>query len=150
LQILNLSQLRFSCRSEYGSEFEYDAPAKILEKARHGLAEFDDQQLIVVSQVLANDINIGYEEITNILVQEFNGVKIRNLRHLAQLVDCKYPSPGSQISQKIKKTRWVLSFSFTHHPTLFTYFKCTIFKVWKIIIECFSTCLVISEYALSF
>ncbi|CAM6075090.1 unnamed protein product [Sphagnum tenellum] len=61
--------------------------AKILEKARHGLAEFDDQQLIVVSQVLANDINIGYEEITNILVQEFNGVKIRNLRHLAQLVD---------------------------------------------------------------
>lgn len=25
--------------------------AKILEKARHGLAEFDDQQLIVVSQV---------------------------------------------------------------------------------------------------
>jgi hypothetical protein len=71
LQILNLSQLRFSCRSEYGSEFEYDAPAKILEKARHGLAEFDDQQLIVVSQVLANDINIGYEEITNILVKLF-------------------------------------------------------------------------------
>jgi hypothetical protein len=26
LQILNLSQLCFSCRSEYGSEFEYDAP----------------------------------------------------------------------------------------------------------------------------
>ncbi|KAG0592789.1 hypothetical protein KC19_1G280900 [Ceratodon purpureus] len=73
--------------SEYGADFEFDAPVKILEKARHGMAEFDDEQLIVVSQVLANDVNIGYEEITNTLVKTFNGVKIRNLKHLAHLVD---------------------------------------------------------------
>jgi len=78
-------------RSEYGADFEFDAPVchpvvcagthltwlsqfyvlvlftfsrevvddftfhckqvKILEKARHGMAEFDDEQLILVSQV---------------------------------------------------------------------------------------------------
>uniref|UniRef100_A0A7I4EG20 Protease Do-like PDZ domain-containing protein n=1 Tax=Physcomitrium patens TaxID=3218 RepID=A0A7I4EG20_PHYPA len=73
--------------SEYGQDFEYDAPVKILEKSRHGMAEFDDEQLVVVSQVLANDVNIGYEEIANTLVKTFNGVKIRNLRHLADLID---------------------------------------------------------------
>ncbi|KAJ7542645.1 hypothetical protein O6H91_09G004900 [Diphasiastrum complanatum] len=80
-----------------------DWSLRLLERARNGVAEFDDEQIVVMSQVLANDLNIGYEDITNaqILkkrqgnnqfwgkakVQNFNGVKIRNLKQLAQLVD---------------------------------------------------------------
>lgn len=50
--------------------------------------------MVVVSQVLACDATLGYEDLFNIRVQRFNGTKIRNLRHLAEMVyadkDAKY------------------------------------------------------------
>jgi S1-C subfamily serine protease len=52
-------------RSEYGKEYEFDAPVKLLEKHLHAMAQSVDEQLVVVSQVLVSDINIGYEEIVN-------------------------------------------------------------------------------------
>eukprot|EP00850_Spirogloea_muscicola_P019028 SM000181S03553 [mRNA] locus=s181:225502:231751:- [translate_table: standard] len=73
--------------SEYGPEFEYETPVKLLDKMMHGMAEYDNEQVVVLSQVLANDVNIGYEDITNSQVLSLNGEKIRNLQHLAHLVD---------------------------------------------------------------
>uniref|UniRef100_A0A7N0TP90 Protease Do-like 9 n=1 Tax=Kalanchoe fedtschenkoi TaxID=63787 RepID=A0A7N0TP90_KALFE len=52
-------------RSEYGKDYEFDAPVKLLDKHLHAMAETVDEQLVVVSQVLVADINIGYEEIVN-------------------------------------------------------------------------------------
>ncbi|KAJ7542640.1 hypothetical protein O6H91_09G004600 [Diphasiastrum complanatum] len=76
----------FTRRSDVEPE-DSDWSLRLLERARNGVAEFDDEQIVVMSQVLANDLNIGYEDITNAQVQNFNGVKIRNLKQLAQLVD---------------------------------------------------------------
>eukprot|EP00850_Spirogloea_muscicola_P009186 SM000051S17546 [mRNA] locus=s51:220822:226189:+ [translate_table: standard] len=73
--------------SEYGPEFEYETPVKLLDKMMHGMAEYDNEQVVVLSQVLANDVNIGYEDITNSQVLSLDGEKIRNLQHLAHLVD---------------------------------------------------------------
>lgn len=42
---------------------------------------------MVLSQVLVVDINIGYEDIINTQVLSFNGVEVRNLRHLAEMVE---------------------------------------------------------------
>ncbi|KAG2605276.1 hypothetical protein PVAP13_4NG104100 [Panicum virgatum] len=55
-------------RSEYGKDYEYDAPVKLLDKHLHAMAQSPDEQLVVVSQVLVSDINIGYEDIVNIQV----------------------------------------------------------------------------------
>uniref|UniRef100_J3MCQ9 Protease Do-like PDZ domain-containing protein n=2 Tax=Oryza brachyantha TaxID=4533 RepID=J3MCQ9_ORYBR len=74
-------------RSEYGKEYEYDAPVKLLDKHLHAMAQSPDEQLVVVSQVLVADINIGYEEIVNIQVLAFNGKTIKNLKHLATMVE---------------------------------------------------------------
>ncbi|KAK3033550.1 hypothetical protein RJ639_032398 [Escallonia herrerae] len=52
-------------RSEYGKDYEFDAPVKILDKHLHAMAQSVDEQLVVVSQVLVADINIGYEDIVN-------------------------------------------------------------------------------------
>lgn len=52
-------------RSEYGKEYDFDAPVKLLDKMMHAMAERPDQQVIVLSQVLASEVNIGYEEILN-------------------------------------------------------------------------------------
>ena len=46
-------------------EYDFDAPVRILEKMMHSLADTEDQQVVVLGQVLAAEINIGYEEIVN-------------------------------------------------------------------------------------
>uniref|UniRef100_A0A7N0V3P7 Protease Do-like PDZ domain-containing protein n=1 Tax=Kalanchoe fedtschenkoi TaxID=63787 RepID=A0A7N0V3P7_KALFE len=77
-------------RSEYGKDYEYEAPVKLLDKHLHALRQSEDEQLVVVSQVLVADINIGYEEIVNTQVLAFNGKHVKNLKMLANMVEsCK-------------------------------------------------------------
>lgn len=51
------------------------------------MAQSVDEQLVVVSQVLVSDINIGYEEIVNTQVLAFNGKPVKNLKNLASMVE---------------------------------------------------------------
>ncbi|KAL9315628.1 hypothetical protein ACSQ67_016629 [Phaseolus vulgaris] len=74
-------------RSEYGKDYEFDAPVKLLNKHLHSMAQSVDEQLVVVSQVLVSDINIGYEEIVNTQVLAFNGKPVKNLKNLASMVE---------------------------------------------------------------
>lgn len=52
-------------RSEYGKEYDFDAPVKLLDKMMHTMADHATQQVVVLGQVLASDITIGYEDIVN-------------------------------------------------------------------------------------
>ncbi|VFQ73553.1 unnamed protein product [Cuscuta campestris] len=74
-------------RSEYGKDYEFDAPVKLLDKLAHAMAQSIDEQLVVVSQVLVADINIGYEDIVNTQVIAFNGKPVKNLKSLANMVE---------------------------------------------------------------
>ncbi|KAL2320098.1 hypothetical protein Fmac_029067 [Flemingia macrophylla] len=71
----------------YGKDYEFDAPVKLLDKHLHSMAQSVDEQLVVVSQVLVSDINIGYEEIVNTQVLSFNGKPVKNLKSLARMVE---------------------------------------------------------------
>ncbi|PKI59445.1 hypothetical protein CRG98_020204 [Punica granatum] len=71
-------------------ECEDSIGLKLLAKARYSLARFKGQQIVILSQVLANEVNIGYEDMSNHQVLRFNGTQIKNIHHLAHLVDsCK-------------------------------------------------------------
>ncbi|CAI7782156.1 unnamed protein product [Closterium sp. NIES-53] len=74
-------------QSEYGSEFEFESPVSLLQKLLHGHAQHEDEEVVVLSQVLAHEANIGYEDITNTCLVSLNGVRVRNVRQLAALVD---------------------------------------------------------------
>ncbi|KAG0448356.1 hypothetical protein HPP92_027888 [Vanilla planifolia] len=74
-------------RIGYGKDYEYDAPVKLLDKHLHAMAQSHDEQLVVVSQVLVADINIGYEDIVNTQVHAFNGKPVKNLKSLANMVE---------------------------------------------------------------
>ncbi|KAK9830697.1 hypothetical protein WJX74_002951 [Apatococcus lobatus] len=74
-------------RSEYGKDFDFEAPVKLLDKMLHGMASHEGQQVVVLSQVLASEISVGYEEIVNTQVLCVNGHKISNLKELVQHVD---------------------------------------------------------------
>ena len=39
---------------QYGKDYEYDAPVKLLVKHLHSMAESPDEQLVVVSQVISS------------------------------------------------------------------------------------------------
>lgn len=72
--------------SEYGAEYMSEAPVKLLERLMHGERLKPDDQVVVLSQVLACDATLGYEDYCNVQVLEFNSTPVRNLRHLIQLV----------------------------------------------------------------
>ena len=77
-------------KSEYGKDYDYDAPVKLLDRMMHDYVKEPGQKVVVVSQVLAADINIGYEEIVNTMVKGFNGKPVNNLKQLAKMVEaCK-------------------------------------------------------------
>lgn len=63
-------------RSEYGKEYDFDAPVKLLDAMMHEQAGEPNQRVVVLGQVLAADINIGYEDIVNTRV------------HLRQIQPC--------------------------------------------------------------
>ena len=74
-------------KNEYGKDYDFDAPVKLLEKFCHGRVEEDGQQVVICAQVLAAEVNRGYEDLHNTIVKSFDGVKIANLAQLAQAVE---------------------------------------------------------------
>lgn len=72
--------------SEYGSDFILNAPVKLLDKIYNGHKKTPDHQVVVLSQVLNAEVNVGYEYLGNLVLYKFNGQDITNLAHLAKLV----------------------------------------------------------------
>ena len=46
-----------------------------------------DQELVILSQVLAHNCNIGYENNRNMLIRSFNGEAVKSLKHLKTMID---------------------------------------------------------------
>ena len=74
-------------KSEYGKDYDYDAPVKLLDKMLHGMPAEEGEQVVVLAQVLAAEINLGYEEIVNTTVLAMNGEKVKSVGHLASLLE---------------------------------------------------------------
>jgi S1-C subfamily serine protease len=72
--------------SEYGANYGTEAPVKLLDALLHGTPKSKGQQVVLLSQVLASDAALGYEDVENVPVFEVNGVKVHNLAHLAEVV----------------------------------------------------------------
>jgi S1-C subfamily serine protease len=72
--------------SEYGGDYLSDSPVKLLDKLLHGWRASPGEQVVVLSQVLACDEALGYEDLCNVQVLRCNGVAVHNLAHLASLV----------------------------------------------------------------
>ncbi|GLJ45098.1 hypothetical protein SUGI_0949380 [Cryptomeria japonica] len=71
-------------------ECEESMGLRLLAKARYSLPQFEGEQIVILSQILASEVNIGYENMSNQQVLKCNGIRVKNIRHLAHLVDsCK-------------------------------------------------------------
>lgn len=64
-----------------------EMPAELLQLLDNGIRESSDHEPLVLIQVLASELTVGYSELEYEVLQSFNGTKVRNLRHLAELLD---------------------------------------------------------------
>ncbi|MCB1074977.1 MAG: trypsin-like peptidase domain-containing protein [Simkania sp.] len=63
--------------------FEQDSPAlNFLYYLKHGKISEDRSQVVVLTRVLPDSVNVGYQKIVDEVVSSVNGVKIRNIRDL--------------------------------------------------------------------
>jgi len=72
---------------EWGKEWQQKAPVRFVEKALYATKEHADQEVVILSQILAADINVTYQQYVPNVITHVNNVAIRNLRHLVELVD---------------------------------------------------------------
>ncbi|GAV81916.1 Trypsin domain-containing protein/PDZ_2 domain-containing protein [Cephalotus follicularis] len=72
---------------EYGEDWYNNSPRRLCERALRELPKKAGQQLVILSQVLMDDINAGYERLAELQVKKLNGVEVENLKHLCQLVE---------------------------------------------------------------
>ncbi|KAI3896490.1 hypothetical protein MKX03_013590 [Papaver bracteatum] len=70
-------------------KIQHNVYPKLLEKYWNGMVQQEDEQLVVISQVLAADINFGYQGIVadSLMVTAINGNSVRNLKNLANMVE---------------------------------------------------------------
>ncbi|EPS59937.1 hypothetical protein M569_14869, partial [Genlisea aurea] len=72
---------------EYGEDWYNTSPRRLCERALRELPRKGGQQLIILSQVLMDDINTGYERLADLQVKKVNGIEVDNLVHLRRLVE---------------------------------------------------------------
>lgn len=92
-------------RSEYGKEWDLEAPVKLLNVMLHSQAQNNAEQVVVLSQVLAADVNVGFEEIVNTQVLKVDGRPINNLRDLVAAVAA---STGQYITLDLEYNQLVI------------------------------------------
>ena len=73
-------------QSEYGGDYGTQSPVKLLDRLYYGFPESEEEELVVLSQVLACDATLGYEDIYNVQLLRFNGEEVKNLKSLASMV----------------------------------------------------------------
>jgi len=72
--------------SEFGADWDHKAPVEMVKWATQDHAEFPGQQLVVLTQVLAHELTVGYENLENLRLVEVCGTPVRNLRHALELI----------------------------------------------------------------
>ncbi|CAM9648988.1 unnamed protein product [Ectocarpus fasciculatus] len=61
--------------------------AHLLSTAEHGVRASNDEDIVILTQVLAHEVNVGYEGFSNMQLLSFNGERVKSLRHLVRLAD---------------------------------------------------------------
>ncbi|GAB2211879.1 hypothetical protein Drorol1_Dr00025218 [Drosera rotundifolia] len=72
---------------EFGEDWYNISPRKLCERALRELPKKPGEQHVILSQVLMDDINAGYERLAELQVKKVNGVEVDNMKHLCQLVE---------------------------------------------------------------
>merc|ERR1712187_679108 len=72
----------------FGTDYETYAPARLLLPwSTYARREFVDHQIVVLTQVLADDLTQGLTSLQNVVLEAVNNQKVKNLRHVIDTVE---------------------------------------------------------------
>jgi len=74
-------------RSEWGELFEERAPIHLIEPWFKNMHHVPEEEVVVLSSVLASPLTAGLTHFMNRRLLKFNGVRVLNLTHLAEMLD---------------------------------------------------------------
>ena len=74
-------------RCAVGEHFETEAPVRLLQLWGEGVRERPAQQAVILAQVLASELTVGFHEMRDLPLKSFNGTGIYDLASLANLID---------------------------------------------------------------
>jgi hypothetical protein len=74
--------LNMNLIKRWGNDWSRSAPVSLLQ-ARSDWSSTERSELVVALQVLAADVNLGYHDWRNWVVEKINGEDIRNFQHFA-------------------------------------------------------------------
>ncbi|CAI5952014.1 unnamed protein product [Closterium sp. NIES-64] len=71
---------------EYGPDWLHSSPRRLCDLALRNLPEKPGQQIIILSRVLPDEVNGGYERLADLQVLKVNGMEVDNIRQLKDAV----------------------------------------------------------------
>ncbi|CAI5462325.1 unnamed protein product [Closterium sp. Yama58-4] len=71
---------------EYGPDWIHSSPRRLCDLALRNLPEKPGQQIIILSRVLPDEVNSGYERLADLQVLKVNGMEVDNIRQLKDAV----------------------------------------------------------------
>ena len=71
----------------YGDNWVEEAPLNLLHTTFHKYWEEDKREAVMITTVLPDDINVGYHEMYDVIVEEVKGTTVRDLSHLISLIN---------------------------------------------------------------
>lgn len=64
------------------------APRRFVHLAYHAKLQEPGQQIVIINRILVDDVNHGIDsDLKNSVLETVNGIKIKNMKHLAELID---------------------------------------------------------------
>lgn len=74
-------------RSYYGDSWSKSCPINLCHVALLARKEYNDEEVVILSCVLADQINIGYHHLSQAIITKCNGIEIRNIAQLSKICD---------------------------------------------------------------
>ena len=69
-------------------QWREEAPAYLTSLAFNGQLQELNQQIVVISRIVVDNVNYGVDpDVLNSVLETVNGIKIKNIKHLAELID---------------------------------------------------------------
>jgi len=72
---------------EWGSQWFFSAPSKLLHFYQNGIRTPEKKEIVLLTKVLADEINLGYHDMDNAVIEKVNGKKISHMTDLVRAVE---------------------------------------------------------------
>ena len=95
-------------RSEYGSKWSSKCAVRLKDLYFNGYKEEKEEEVVILSRVLASDVNVGFHKFTNCVLQKVNDKEVKNIKQLIFEIE-------SCIENKTSK---FIHFLFEHNVTM--------------------------------